>query len=77
MQCYHCKINYSNFSIQPAFYYKCQTVISQILLMSSLFIFFLLFLVIGLTFAYDNGAPVSKLPPLGWSSWVALGPGNE
>eukprot|EP00040_Diaphanoeca_grandis_P019754 m.104590 g.104590 ORF g.104590 m.104590 type:complete len:510 (-) comp27577_c0_seq1:36-1565(-) len=26
--------------------------------------------------AYDNGAPHSKLPPLGWSSWVALGPGD-
>ena len=24
--------------------------------------------------AYDNGAPHSRLPPLGWSSWVALGP---
>ena len=23
--------------------------------------------------AYDNGAPHSRLPPLGWSSWVALG----
>ena len=27
--------------------------------------------------AYDNGAPHSKLPVLGWSSWVALGPGAE
>lgn len=26
------------------------------------------------TLAYDNGAPHSRLPPLGWSSWVALGP---
>eukprot|EP00927_Polykrikos_kofoidii_P078980 TRINITY_DN7577_c0_g1_i1.p1 TRINITY_DN7577_c0_g1~~TRINITY_DN7577_c0_g1_i1.p1 ORF type:complete len:428 (-),score=69.80 TRINITY_DN7577_c0_g1_i1:100-1383(-) len=25
--------------------------------------------------AYDNGAPNSKLPPMGWSSWVALGKG--
>eukprot|EP00051_Salpingoeca_urceolata_P027329 m.481035 g.481035 ORF g.481035 m.481035 type:complete len:650 (-) comp22029_c0_seq1:150-2099(-) len=25
--------------------------------------------------AYDNGAQHSRLPPLGWSSWVALGPG--
>lgn len=25
--------------------------------------------------AYDNGAPYSRLPPLGWSSWVGLGPG--
>jgi len=25
--------------------------------------------------AYDNAAPHSKLPPLGWSSWVALGQG--
>mmetsp|Transcript_18185 Transcript_18185/g.42525 ORF Transcript_18185/g.42525 Transcript_18185/m.42525 type:complete len:473 (+) Transcript_18185:167-1585(+) len=25
--------------------------------------------------AYDNGAPHSRLPPLGWSSWVALGRG--
>jgi hypothetical protein len=24
---------------------------------------------------YDNGAPASRLPPMGWSSWVALGPG--
>jgi hypothetical protein len=27
--------------------------------------------------AYDNGAPHSKLPPMGWSSWVALGPGAD
>ncbi len=26
--------------------------------------------------AYDNGAPGSRLPVLGWSSWVALGPGD-
>ncbi|KAL1510758.1 hypothetical protein AB1Y20_007045 [Prymnesium parvum] len=25
--------------------------------------------------AYDNAAPHSRLPPLGWSSWVALGAG--
>ena len=25
---------------------------------------------------YDNGAPHSRLPMLGWSSWVALGPGS-
>jgi len=24
--------------------------------------------------AYDNGAPHSRKPPLGWSSWVGLGP---
>lgn len=24
--------------------------------------------------AYNNGAPNSRLPPLGWSSWVGLGP---
>tara|TARA_Y100000780_G_C13510191_1_gene349619 strand:- start:93 stop:509 length:417 start_codon:yes stop_codon:yes gene_type:complete len=27
--------------------------------------------------AYDNNAPYSKLPPMGWSSWVALGPGAD
>jgi alpha-galactosidase len=27
--------------------------------------------------AYDNAAPFSRLPVLGWSSWVALGPGAE
>ena len=27
--------------------------------------------------AYDNGAKHSRLPPLGWSSWVALGPNDE
>ena len=27
--------------------------------------------------AYDNGAAHSKLPPLGWSSWVALGPKDQ
>ena len=26
--------------------------------------------------AYDNGAPNSRLPPLGWSSWVALSGGD-
>ena len=25
--------------------------------------------------AYDNGAPNARLPTLGWSSWIALGPG--
>ena len=24
--------------------------------------------------AYDNGSP-ARLPPMGWSSWIALGPG--
>eukprot|EP00041_Stephanoeca_diplocostata_P025697 m.678461 g.678461 ORF g.678461 m.678461 type:complete len:505 (-) comp22804_c2_seq15:2838-4352(-) len=28
-------------------------------------------------YAYDNNAPFSRTPPLGWSSWVALGPGAE
>ena len=27
--------------------------------------------------AFDNGAPNSRLPPLGWSSWEAFGPGTE
>lgn len=27
--------------------------------------------------AYNNGAANSLLPPLGWSSWVALGPGSD
>ena len=27
--------------------------------------------------AFDNGAPHSRLPALGWSSWVALGPGDD
>ncbi|CAE7450971.1 agaA [Symbiodinium pilosum] len=26
-----------------------------------------------LSWGYDNGAPHSRLPPLGWSSWVGLG----
>ena len=26
--------------------------------------------------AYPNGAPYARLPALGWSSWVALGPGS-
>ncbi len=26
-------------------------------------------------FAYDNGAPNARLPTMGWSSWIALGPG--
>ena len=29
----------------------------------------------GAAFAYDNGAPYARLPSMGWSSWVALGPG--
>jgi hypothetical protein len=32
---------------------------------------------VGVVAAYDNGAPGSRLPVLGWSSWVALGPGAE
>ena len=27
--------------------------------------------------AYDNGAPHSRLPPLGWSSWDALAAGGD
>ena len=27
--------------------------------------------------AYDNNAPFSRLPTLGWSSWVSLGPGAD
>eukprot|EP01060_Flectonema_neradi_P023696 TRINITY_DN31999_c0_g1_i1.p1 TRINITY_DN31999_c0_g1~~TRINITY_DN31999_c0_g1_i1.p1 ORF type:complete len:409 (+),score=59.07 TRINITY_DN31999_c0_g1_i1:135-1361(+) len=27
--------------------------------------------------AYNNGAPYSRLPPMGWSSWVALGPNGS
>lgn len=27
--------------------------------------------------AYDNGAPFSRLPPLGWSSWDALAAGGD
>ena len=26
--------------------------------------------------AYPNGAPFARLPTLGWSSWVALGPSD-
>ena len=29
----------------------------------------------ALVSAYDNGAPNARLPTLGWSSWIALGPG--
>ena len=29
----------------------------------------------GLAAAYPNGAPDTRLPSLGWSSWTALGPG--
>ena len=29
------------------------------------------------TVAFDNGAPFSRLPPMGWSSWDALGPGAD
>jgi len=34
-----------------------------------------LLLVLPFIHAFDNGAPSSRLPPMGWSSWVALGPG--
>lgn len=27
--------------------------------------------------SYDNGAPNARLPTLGWSSWIALGPGAD
>ena len=27
--------------------------------------------------AYNNNAPFSRLPTLGWSSWVSLGPGAD
>lgn len=31
---------------------------------------------VGAAAAYDNGSR-SRLPPMGWSSWVALGPGAQ
>jgi len=31
-------------------------------------------LALSLAAAYDNGSP-ARLPPMGWSSWIALGPG--
>jgi hypothetical protein len=34
-------------------------------------------LVAGVVRAYDNGAPNARLPTLGWSSWVALGPAGS
>ena len=36
---------------------------------------FLLLLTLQVVAAYDNAAPGSRLPVMGWSSWVALGPG--
>ena len=39
--------------------------------------FSILSTLIGTAVAYNNGAPHSRLPPLGWSSWVALGPGTQ
>ena len=33
----------------------------------------LLSLVAGVA-AYDNNAPAARLPTLGWSSWIGLGP---
>mmetsp|Transcript_17001 Transcript_17001/g.47647 ORF Transcript_17001/g.47647 Transcript_17001/m.47647 type:complete len:438 (-) Transcript_17001:101-1414(-) len=35
----------------------------------------LLALLVAPAAGLDNGAPRSRTPPLGWSSWVALGPG--
>ena len=32
------------------------------------------FLLVAAAHAYDNGAPNARLPTLGWSSWVGLGP---
>lgn len=31
----------------------------------------------GPSLGYDNGAPAARLPAMGWSSWIALGPGAE
>ena len=31
----------------------------------------------GGTHAYNNGAPHSRLPPMGWSSWDALAAGAD
>eukprot|EP00730_Choanoeca_flexa_P013056 TRINITY_DN4924_c0_g1_i3.p1 TRINITY_DN4924_c0_g1~~TRINITY_DN4924_c0_g1_i3.p1 ORF type:complete len:488 (+),score=122.55 TRINITY_DN4924_c0_g1_i3:2-1465(+) len=42
--------------------------------MARLFVCFVLTIQALIVSAYDNGAPHSKLPPLGWSSWVGLGP---
>eukprot|EP01052_Picozoa_sp_SAG31_P051198 SAG31_NODE_12045_length_974_cov_1.456000_1_plen_179_part_01 len=33
-------------------------------------------LMLGRGAGYDNGAALSRTPMLGWSSWVALGPGS-
>ena len=34
-------------------------------------------LLVAAALGYDNDAPNSLLPPLGWSSWVALGPAAD
>lgn len=36
----------------------------------------LLSLVAGVA-AYDNNAPAARLPTLGWSSWIGLGPNGQ
>jgi hypothetical protein len=36
----------------------------------------LLFLAAGVA-AYDNNAPGARLPTLGWSSWIGLGPNGQ
>jgi alpha-galactosidase len=37
----------------------------------------LLLELLDLATAYNNGSPNSRLPPLGWSSWEAFGPGTS
>ncbi len=37
----------------------------------------ILLLSLILTHAYPNGAPNARLPTLGWSSWIALGPAGS
>jgi|EP01046_Picozoa_sp_COSAG06_P050570 alpha-galactosidase len=37
----------------------------------------LLLLLAGRASGYDNAAPLSRTPMMGWSSWVALGPGSS
>jgi hypothetical protein len=41
-----------------------------------MFLFLLLILTVHVA-AYDNNAPGSRLPVMGWSSWVALGPDSS
>ena len=68
---------YRNLEILRKLYYRTETLFSSFSFNMQLRAALLLLGLASKARAYDNNAPFSRLPTLGWSSWVSLGPGAD